>query len=435
MSKVVNMLDLDYAFRFLMMAQEWTKKKTAIKWLSRGAKASLLPEYGKCTQPWSRMRLAQVASGIKDVVDLTFGTSREFDRPAPHVLEAVYKAIADGAFDYPRSSTISELKQAIAERYAKRYGVEADPRSEVCITVGAAQGIDLTLRILVNPGDQVLMMDPDYGPYEPHVRTYQARVVPVPLMEQKPGKWRFDITELGKRVSKKTKLLMMSNANNPTGILYSKEDNEAIAELAQKYDFFVLADHVSEEIIFDGAKLHNIASVPGMKERTIVVSSFSKAHNLSGFRTGYAVANRDIVEHMSSMIGEVTDGYVTPGLWAALAALKGPQDWIREHVESLQKRRDMMVDRLNRMPGVVCGKPKGIYWAFPNIKGVGMPSHDLAEYLLTEGKVNMRPGMWYGRNGEGHLRVSFCANPEWIRKGMDRMEEAINKLKRLPLQS
>lgn len=429
------MLDLDYAFRFLMMAQEWTKKKTAIKWLSRGAKASLLPEYGKCTQPWSRMRLAQVASGIKDVVDLTFGTSREFDRPAPHVLEAVYKAIADGAFDYPRSSTISELKQAIAERYAKRYGVEADPRSEVCITVGAAQGIDLTLRILVNPGDQALMMDPDYGPYEPHVRTYQARVVPVPLMEQKPGKWRFDITELGKRVSKKTKLLMMSNANNPTGILYSKEDNEAIAELAQKYDFFVLADHVSEEIIFDGAKLHNIASVPGMKERTIVVSSFSKAHNLSGFRTGYAVANRDIVEHMSSMIGEVTDGYVTPGLWAALAALKGPQDWIREHVESLQKRRDMMVDRLNRMPGVVCGKPKGIYWAFPNIKGVGMPSHDLAEYLLTEGKVNMRPGMWYGRNGEGHLRVSFCANPEWIRKGMDRMEEAINKLKRLPLQS
>jgi aspartate/methionine/tyrosine aminotransferase len=306
------MLDLDYALRFLMMAQEWTKEKTAIKWLSEGAKASLLPEYGKCTQPWSRMRLAQVASSVKDTVDLTPGTSREYDRPAPHVIEAVNKAIAEGAFDYPRSSTINELKQEIAERYKQRYGVEVDPRSEVCITVGAAQGIDLTLRILVDPGDQVVMMDPDYGPYEPHVRTYQAKVVPVPLLERRPGEWSFDVSELRKRVSKKTKLLMMSNANNPTGILYSKEDNEAIADLAIKNDFFVLADHVSEEIIFDGAKLHNIASVPGMKKRTIVVSSFSKAHNLSVFRTGYAVANRDLLEHMSSMIGEVTDSYVTP---------------------------------------------------------------------------------------------------------------------------
>ncbi|HKM78134.1 MAG TPA: pyridoxal phosphate-dependent aminotransferase, partial [Candidatus Bathyarchaeia archaeon] len=200
-----------------MMAQEWTKEKTAIKWLSEGAKASLLPEYGKCTQPWSRMRLAQVAGSVKDVVDLTPGTSREYDRPAPHVIEAVNKAIVEGAFDYPRSSTINELKQAIAEKYKQRYGIEVDPRSEVCITVGAAQGIDLTLRILVDPGDQVVMMDPDYGPYEPHVRTYQAKVIPVPLLERRPGEWSFDVSELRKRVSKKTKLLMMSNANNPTG--------------------------------------------------------------------------------------------------------------------------------------------------------------------------------------------------------------------------
>ena len=410
------------------MAQDWTKRKMAVKWLSEGAKASLLPEYGKYTQPWSRVRLAELASGIKDVVDLTPGTSREYDRPAPHVLEAVNKAIAGGAFDYPRSATINELKQVIAERYRNRYGVEVDSRSEVCITVGAAQAIDLTLRILVNPGDEVLMIDPDYGPYEPHVRTYRAKVIPVPLAERKPGEWSFDVSELGKRVTKKTKLLMMSNANNPTGILYSKEDNEAIAEFAKKYDFFVLADHVSEEITFDGAKLHNIATIPGMKERTIAISSFSKAHNLSGFRTGYAIANSELVEHMSSMIGEVTDGYVTPGLWAALAALKGPQDWIREHVESLQARRDMMMNRLNKMPGVVCGKPKGVYWAFPNIKGVEKPSHDLAEYLLTEGKVNVRPGFWYGRNGEGHLRISFCVNPDLIQKGMDRMEDAIRKL-------
>jgi aminotransferase len=411
------------------MAQEWTKRKLAVKWLSEGARASLLSEYGKYTQPWSRVRLAELSRGVKDVVDLTPGTSRGYDRPPSHVIEAVNKAIVNGAFDYPSSALVSELRQTIAEKYEKRYGVEADPQSEVCLTVGAAQAIDLTLRILVDPGDEVLMMDPDYGPYEPHVRTYRAKVVPVPLTERNPGEWSFDISELRKRASKKTKLLMMSNANNPTGILYSKEDNEEIAELAMENDFFVLADHVSEEIIFDRGTLHNIGAIPGMKDRTVVVSSVSKAHNLSGFRTGYAIAPPEIVEHMSSMIGEVTDGYVTPGLVAALAALKGPQDWIREHVESLQSRRDMIVYRLNKIPGVACGIPKGVYWVFPNIKGVGMPSHELSEYLLTEGKVNVRPGFWYGRNGEGHLRISFCVNPEWIQNGMDRMENALKKLK------
>ena len=418
----------DYARGSRSMALEWTKRKTAFKWLSEGAKASLLPEYGKYTQPWSRARLAELAKGVKDAVDLTPGTSRGYDRPAPHVIEAVNRAIEEGAFDYPSSTLTGELRQVIAEKYKARYGVEADQQSEVCLTVGAAEAIDLTLKILVNPGDEVLVMDPDYGPYEPHVRSYRAKVVPVPLAEKKPGEWSFDISEMRKSASKKTRLLMMSNPNNPTGILYSKEQNEEIAELAIKNDFFVLADHVSEEVVFDGASLHNIATISGMKERTIVISSFSKAHNLSGFRIGCAIANREIVEHMSSMIGEVTDGLVTPGCVAALAALKGTQDWIRKHVEDLQRRRDMIVDNLNKMPGVACGKPQGVYWAFPNIKAYGMPSHELAEYLLTQGKVNVRPGFWYGRNGEGHLRISFCVNPEWIQKGMDQMEQALRKL-------
>jgi len=410
------------------MAYEWTKKKTSHKWLSEGAKASLLPEYGKYTQPWSRVRLAELARGLKDIVDLTPGTSRGYDRPAPHVIEAVNKAITEGAFDYPQSKPSADLKQAISEKYEKRYGVQVNPKSEICLTVGAAQAIDCTLRILVNPGDEVLMMDPDYGPYEPHVRSYQAKVVPVPLTEKKPGQWSFEPAELRKRVTRKTKLLMMSNGNNPTGILYTKEQNEEIAELAIKNDFFMLADHVSEEIIFDGCTLHNIATVPGMRDRTVVCSSFSKAQNLSGFRIGYAIANSEVIEHMNSMIGWTTDGPVTPGITAALATLTGPQNWIKTHVEDLQKRRDLMVDRLNQIDGVACGRPKAVYWAFPNIKALGMPSHDLSEYLLREGKVNMRPGFWYGRNGEGHLRVSFCVDWEWIKKGMDRMEEAIKKL-------
>jgi len=410
------------------MAEEWTRKKLSFKWLSEGAKSSLTPEYGKYTQPWSRHRLAQVAKSVKDVVDLTPGTSRGYDRPAPHVIEAVQKAIADAAFDYPSSKLTADLRKAISEKYVSRYGVEADPQTEVCLTVGAAQGIDCALTILLNPGDEVLMMDPDYGPYEPHLRYRQGKVVPVPLDESRPGEYTFNIETLRKRITKKTRLLMMSNANNPAGFLYTKEENEAIAELAIKHDFFVVADHVSEEILFDGLNLHNIATVPGMKERTVVCSSFSKAHNLSGFRMGYAIANSELIEHMNTLIGCTTDGLVTPGCVAALAALTGPQDWIRKHVEDLQKRRDLMVDRLNEMKGVACSRPQGIYWAFPNIKALDVSSHDLAEYLLTEGRVNVRPGIWYGKNGEGHLRISFCVDWEWIKKGMDRMEAAIGKL-------
>ena len=410
------------------MAEEWTKRRLSIKWLSEGVKSSFTPEYGKYTQSWSRYRLAQLAKSVKDVVDLTPGTSRGYDRPAPHVIEAVQKAIADKAFDYPSSKLTSDLRKAISERYESKYGIESDPQTEVCLTVGAAQGIDCALKILVNPGDEVLMMDPDYGPYEPHVRYHQAKVVPVPLDEPKLGEYKFNLEKLRKRITKRTKLLLMSNANNPAGFLYTKEENEAIAEIAIKNDFFVVADHVSEEILFDGRTLHNIATVPGMKERTVVCSSFSKAHNLSGFRIGYAVANSEVIEHMNTIVGCTTDGLVTPGCVAALSALTGPQDWIRKHVEDLQKRRDLMVDRLNKMNGVACFRPHGIYWAFPSIKGLGMPSHDFAEYLLAEGKVNVRPGVWYGQNGEGHLRISFCVDWERIRMGMDRMEAAVAKL-------
>ena len=414
---------------FSRMAVEWTNKKMAVHGLSRGSKASLMGHYGKYSQPWSRARLAEVAKGLKDVVDLTPGTSRGYDRPPRHVIEAVQKAIEGPAYDSATGTKVaSDLRQAIAEGYEKRYGIDTDPQTEVLLTVGASQAIDCTLRVLLDPGDEVLLMDPDYAPYEAHILSFQAKPIPVPLKEDKPGQWSFDLNALRRRVTEKTKLLMMSNANNPTGFLYTKEENEAIAELAIKNDFFVLADHVSEQVVFDGATLNNIAVVPGMKERTIVCSSFSKAHNLPGFRTGYAIGNSDILQRMANVIGWMTDGIVTPGVVAALAVLTGPQDWVREHIKSLQERRDLMVNWLNKMKGVACGSPKGVYWAFPNIKGTGMPSHDLSEYLLTEGKVNVRPGIWYGKNGEGHLRIAFCVNPEWIQKGMERMEAALSKL-------
>jgi len=257
-------------------------------------------------------------------------------------------------------------------------------------------------------------------------------MLPIPLLEESPGKWNFDAGELEKKVTPKTKLIIISNANNPTSYLYTKEDNEAILEIAEKNDFFILSDQVSEEILFDGAEYHSIASLPDAMNRTIVCSSLSKLYCLSGLRVGYVVAPKKIIEYVNIIVGWNTDGIVTPGIDAALALFKNKEKtnrFIQETLLDLQKRRDYMNKRLRKMEGVIPNIPKGLYWAFPNVRSFNVPTQQLSEFLLQEEKVYVRPGTWYGRNGEGHLRISFCVAPEKIRKGMDRMEAGLENLR------
>ena len=413
------------------MWKDWMDERLGSSWLSDGMKRSMLTEYGEVAQEWSRHRMSQVASEVGDVIDLAAGTQHGFTRPPRHVLEAIHKGIDEGSFDAVPHAKVGQVHQAIARKFERTYGFRPDSESEVTLCPGAAFVIDSALRILVNSGDEVLIIDPDYATYEEQAKSYTSRVVPVPLREDPPGRWRFDLEELERRVGSRTKLLMMSNANNPTSYLYTKEDNEAILELAEKKGFFVLSDQVSEEILFDGAKYHSIASLPGAMERTIVASSLSKLYNLSGFRVGYAVANKKIIEQIDLLEGWVTDGIVSPATDAALAVFnngEATESYVREVLADLQKRRDYMIERLEGMEGVVSNHPTALYWAFPNVANFGVASHDLAEFLMREG-VYVRPGTWYGRTGEGHFRLSFCVSWSSVKEGMNRMEIGLRKFR------
>jgi len=412
------------------MFKEWIDERTRLEWLSDRMKNSILADYGAVNQRWGRYRMDQIKSEVGDVIDLAAGTQRRYTKPLQHVIEAIHGGIDKGSFEYPKQEKVVELRRAVGERFERMYGLDVDPKSEVALCVGAAFALDATLRVLVNPGDEVLIMSPDYATYEAQAASYNARIVPVPLEEGPPGKWRFDVEELEKRVTPKTKLLMMSNANNPTSYLYTEEDNEAILEIAKENDFFILSDQVSDEILFDGVKYHSIASLPGALDRTIICFSLSKLYCLSGFRTGFAVANKKIIEQINVIVGWVTDGIVTPGIDAALAVFKGgekTEEYVKKTLADLQKRRDYMIERLKKMDGVIPNHPVGIYWAFPNVASFGVPAQQLAEFLMREEKVYVRPGTWYGKNGEGHFRLSFCVAPDWIKEGMDRMEKGLKK--------
>ncbi|GAG89605.1 unnamed protein product, partial [marine sediment metagenome] len=233
----------------------------------------------------------------------------------------------------------AELKQLIADWYNKSYGLDVDGSSEVALTIGAAFGVDAAARICAGPGDEVLIMDPDYVTYLPQVASTGARTISVPLKEEN-GEWSFDIEELEKRANPRTSILYMSNASNPSGFLYTEEDLKSIAILAEKYDFMVFHDQVAEEFVLDKeSKLISMASIPGMKDRTIIASSFSKMYQCHGFRTGWVVANKHFCDFTLNYRGWSNDGVVKPAVDASLAILREEnkatrKKWISKKLET-----------------------------------------------------------------------------------------------------
>jgi aspartate/methionine/tyrosine aminotransferase len=243
------------------------------------------------------------------------------------------------------------------------------------------------------------------------------------------GEWHFRMDELARRASNETKLLVMSNPNNPTGIVFSQEELRAIADLAIKYDFWVFSDEEYEKTLFDGAVHASIAALPGMNERTITGYSFSKPFGMTAYRIGYMVGPAAVMDHMYDILRFSIQACPAVGLRAAYAVLTGDMEpWLKASTANLQKKRDYTVERLNRMTGIQCNVPKGVYFAFPSIQALGLTSFALAEHVLREGRVAVSPGIQFGQQGEGHIRVSFCPSIEQISEGLDRLEHAIARI-------
>lgn len=360
----------------------------------------------------------------KKIIHLEIGEP-DFDTPK-HIKRAAVRALYAGYTHYVPAAGIFELREAIAEHIAKTRRVEAAP-DEVIVTPGAKTMIFLSILACVNPGDEVLYPNPGYPIYESVINLVGAKPVPLPLREEK--EFSFDQEYFKNHVTEKTRMIIINSPENPTGGILSEDDLKLIADsVADRRDIMVLSDEIYSSIIYEGEH-KSIISFPEMKEKTILVDGFSKTYAMTGWRLGYGVMPKELAQKVARLAINTHSCTCTFIQMAGVEALRGPQGCVKEMIEEFRRRREMIVSGLNGIQGIRCHKPKGTFYVFPNIKGIGMSSQDLADYLLNEAGVAVLPGTAFGAYGEGYLRLSFANSAENIREGLQRISEAIEGLK------
>jgi aspartate/methionine/tyrosine aminotransferase len=358
----------------------------------------------------------------KSVIHLEIGEP-DFDTPA-HIKEAAKRALDGGATHYGPSAGLPELREAIAKHIAETRGIPVSPE-EIVVTPGAKPIMFFVIMALVNRGDEVVYPNPGFPIYESVINFVGGVPVPIPLLEETG--FGVDLRELERRVSRKTKLLIINSPENPTGGVLAPDEIERIAELARHYRVPVLSDEIYRRFLYDG-RFASIASLPGMKDQTIILDGFSKSYAMTGWRLGYGVMPVPLAGHLTRLMTNSVSCTATFIQQAGLAALQGDDTPVQTMVEEFRRRRDLIVDGLNRLPGVTCARPRGAFYVFPNVKALRRPSKEIATYLLDEGGVAVLWGTAFGEFGEGYLRLSYAASREAIQQALDRMGKALARL-------
>lgn len=376
-------------------------------------------------RPSGIRRLFTLAQSMRDVIGLGLGEP-DFV-PPPHVLEGVKQALDCGKTHYTLTVGISELREALAEKAKREYGLTYNPETEILVTVGGTQAIFLALMALTNSGDEVLVPDPGFVCYQPSILMAGGTPVSMPALEE--NEFRLNAEVVMSHVTDKSRIMIVNSPNNPTGAVLSYNDLASLAKLAVERDLIVISDEVYERITYDGVKHYCLASFPGMRERTLVVGSFSKTYAMTGFRIGYVLGPEQLIAPMM-LVHQFSVACVSgPAQHAAVAALKGPQDFINDMVAEFDRRRKLLHRRLNEIEGFSCILPKGAFYAFANIKEFGEPSESFAEFLLNTGKVVTVPGSAFGKYGEGYLRFSYATAYDKIEEALDRIERVVKERK------
>lgn len=347
------------------------------------------------------------------------------DTPANISLVAI-KAITEGKTRYTPSMGIPELRQAIAEHVTATHGVKVDAH-EVAVTPSSKPTIYVAMACVLEPGDEVIYPNPGFPAYEILSEYFDCIPKPVPLVEE--NNFSFDMNIFRKTINSKTKLIILNSPNNPTGGVIELKDLKVIAALAQKFGAFVFSDEAYSRLVYDGYRYHSIYSLPGMKTHTILSDGFSKKFAMPGWRLGYMVFPKKIEQPLDYLMTHVfgcTAGFTQ---YAGIEALKGDQSPMERMVKELEERRDLIVQGLNKIPGVTCHHPKGAFYAFANIKAFGRPAAVVADYLLNRAGVALLAGTFFGQFGEGYLRLSYATSKENIAAGVRRIAQALKKLK------
>ena len=365
-------------------------------------------------------RANELAAQGRDIIRLEIGQP---DFPTyPHVAKAGMDAIAEGITRYTPPAGVPNLRKAIAQDAGNRRGMEIKP-SEVVVGPGGKPGLLFPTIALIEPmsGDEVIYPDPGFPTYWAMVDIAGGVHRPVPLSEE--NDFSFNLAIFDELVNEKTRLVVINSPANPTGGVVPLKDLEHIAEAAQQYDFWVMTDEIYSRLTYDGLAAPSIASLPGMKERSIIVDGFSKTYAMTGWRLGYCVVPERLADRISLLYTHSVGCTAAFTQVAGIEAITGPQDMVDEVVVKYQRRRDVMVAGLNEIPGVTCCTPQGAFYAFPNVSSFGIPSKELALRILDEAGVSLLSGTDFGPNGEGYLRLCYANSVENIQVALVRLTE------------
>lgn len=375
-------------------------------------------------KPSGIRKFFDIVSEMKDAISLGVGEP-DFETPW-HIRDEGIFSLEKGRTFYTSNSGLKELRVAIADYMKRSQGVDYDPIHEILITVGGSEAIDLMFRAMINAGDEVLIPQPSYVSYEPCAILADAKPVIINLKAE--NKFRLTPEELESACTEKSKILVLPFPNNPTGSIMTKEDLEALVPIIIKHNLYVLSDEIYGELTYTGKHV-SIASLPGMRERTILVNGFSKAYAMTGWRLGYACGPAAIVRQMTKIHQYAIMCAPTTSQYAAVEALNNGDADVEMMRESYNERRRFVLNMLKEM-GLSCFEPEGAFYVFPCIAEFGMSAEDFATKLLKEKKVAIVPGTAFGDCGEGYLRISYAYSIDNLRKALERLKDFVEELRK-----
>lgn len=372
-------------------------------------------------QPSPIRKMFNIASSMDNIISFTLGEP-DFTTPQ-HIIDAECRALNEGKTHYTANAGIYELREAISNKLKKLNNVEYNPEDQIVATAGGMEALLLTMMVTINPGDEVIITDPYWSNYPSQIKMCGGIPVFVKVFEE--DGFIFNPDNLRKAIGKNTKAILLNSPANPTGGVASRDVLEKIAEIAKEHDLFVISDEVYRYFVYEDAEFSSISSIEGMKERTIVIDSFSKSYAMTGWRVGFAAGPSEVIQNMTKLHENVAACVHTPAQYAAVEALTGTQTPLDYMVSKYSQRRELIVNGINSIMGLSCIKPKGAFYVFMNITKTGLTSDDFAMELLKSEGVVVVPGTGFGESGEGFVRLSYATSDENIKEGLKRMKRFV----------
>lgn len=372
-------------------------------------------------KPSGIRKFFDLASTVEGCISLGVGEP-DFDTPW-HICDAVVHSLQKGKTHYTANRGLLELRREIAKFHAEHYGQQYDPEKEIIVTTGGSEAVDISFRALVNPGDEVIVLDPNYVAYEPAI--LMAGGIPVRIRLKEENDFKLLPEDLKNAITDRTKAIMLNFPSNPTGGVMNREDYARLVDIIKETGIYVISDEIYAEITFEG-EFASLAQFPEIRDQVIVINGFSKAFAMTGWRLGYLLSSPKVSSALNKIHQYVMMSAPTPAQFAAIEAMKNGYDDVIQMRESYRQRRNLLCSRLNRM-GLKTNIPKGTFYVFANITPTGLSSDEFAEELLKEEKVAVVPGTAFGESGEGFVRMSYATSMENLKSAADKIESFIQR--------